>query len=40
MLFPDNLDIQQVIKNFDELVNTFPQNEVSKKCFSRSLSGS
>ena len=33
MLFPDYLDIQQVIKSFDEIVNTFPQNEVSKNAF-------
>ena len=33
MLFSDNLDIQQVMKNFDELVNIFTQNMVSKNAF-------
>ena len=33
MLFPEYLDIQQVIKNFDELVIIFPQNKVGKNAF-------
>ena len=33
MFVLDYIDMQQVIKNFDELVKVFPQNKVSKNAF-------